>query len=68
MVKYNIKQCLSLATKCMSLNNEPCMIRPTLIDLNPVELNYYSFMISLDECNGSYNSDNDLSTKIRVPR
>ena len=53
MVKYNIKQYLSLATKCMSLNNEPCMIRPTLIDLNPVELNYYSFMISLDECNGS---------------
>ena len=68
MVKYNIKQYLSLATKCMSLNNKPCMIRPTLIDLNPVELNYYSFMISLDECNGSYNSDNDLSTKIRVPR
>ena len=27
-----------LATKCMSLNNEPCMIRPTLIDLNPVDL------------------------------
>ena len=68
MVKYNIKQYLSLASKCMSLNNEPCMIRPTLIDLNPVEPNYYSFMISLDECNGSYNSDNDLSTKIRVPR
>ena len=22
----------SLATKCMSLNNEPCMIRPTLIN------------------------------------
>ena len=27
-----------LATKCVSLNNEPCMIRPFLIDLNPVEL------------------------------
>ena len=26
----------SLATKCVSLNNEPCMARPTLIDLNPV--------------------------------
>ena len=24
----------SLATKCVSLNNEPCMIRPTLTDLN----------------------------------
>ena len=26
----------SLATNCGSLNNEPYMIRPTLIDLNPV--------------------------------
>ena len=31
----------SLAIKCVSLNNEPCMIRPTLIDLNPAELKYY---------------------------
>ena len=40
----------SLAAKCVSLNNEPSMIRSTLIDLNPVELNYYPFMISPDEC------------------
>ena len=31
------------------------MIRTTIIDLNPVELNYYSLMISLDKCNGSGN-------------
>ena len=37
----------SLATKCVSQNNEPFTIRPTLIHLNltPVELNYYPFMI-----------------------
>ena len=40
----------SFATKCVSLNNGPCMIKPTLIDLNSVKLNYYSFMISLDKC------------------
>ena len=45
----------SLATKCVSLNDEPCMFRPTVIDLNPVELTYYPFMISLDKCNGSCN-------------
>ena len=28
-------------TKCLSLNDEPCIVRPTLIDLNPVELKYY---------------------------
>ena len=34
------------------------MIRPTLIDFNPVELKYYSFMISLGKytvtCNVSF--------------
>ena len=55
----------SLATKCVSLNDKPCMFRPTLIDLNPVELTYYLFMISLDKCNGSYNV---LSPKICVPK
>ena len=25
------------------------------IELNPIELNYYPFMISLDKCNGSCN-------------
>ena len=33
----------SLATKCVSLNNEPYMTRPTLIHLNTIETNYYPF-------------------------
>ena len=41
-----------LATKCLSLNDEPCTVRPTLIDLNPIELKYYPFMISLEKCTG----------------
>ena len=44
----------SLTTKCLFLNDEPCMVRPTLIDLNPVKLKYYSFMISLGKCIGCY--------------
>ena len=43
------------------------MIRPTLIDLNAIELNYFPFMISLDKCQGSCNAVDDLSTKISVP-
>ena len=35
----------SLATKGLSLNNEPSMVRPTLIDQNAVELKYYSWLI-----------------------
>ena len=56
----------SLATKCVSLNNEPCMIRPTIIDLNSVEHNYYSFMVCLDKCSGTSNAADDLSTRICV--
>ena len=55
----------SLATKCLFLNYEPCMVRPTLIDMNPVELKYYPFMISLNKCTRSCNV---LSPKICVPK
>ena len=35
-------------TKVLFLKDEPCMVRPTLIDLNHVELKHYPFMISLN--------------------
>ena len=38
------------------------MVKPTLTaltDLNPVELNYYPLMISLDRCSGSCNDVDD---------
>ena len=31
----------SLAAECLFSNDEPCMVRPTLTDVNPVELKYY---------------------------
>ena len=31
--------------KCLPLNEEPCMIRPTLINLNLLEVEYYTFRI-----------------------
>ena len=46
--------------------DEPCMVRPTPIDLNPVELKH-PFTVSLDKYSGSCNSGNVLSTKICVP-
>ena len=56
---------ISLATKCLFLNEEPCMVRPTLINMNPVELKYYRFMITLNKFAGSCNV---LSTKICFPK
>ena len=41
------------------------MIMLPLIDLNPVELKYFPFMVSLDKCNGSCNI---LSPKICIPK
>ena len=38
---------VSVRTECLFLNDEPCTIRATLIDMNPVELKYYLLMISL---------------------
>ena len=32
------------------------MVRPTFIDMNPVELKYYPFRNSLSECTGSCNA------------
>ena len=52
-------------TNCLSLNDELWIIRPTLIDLNLVELKYYPFMISLDKFSRSRNV---LTQKICVPK
>ena len=42
-------------TICWFLNDEPCMVRRTLIDMNTVEIKYYSFTISLNKRTGSCN-------------
>ena len=51
----------SLATKYVSLNNQPCVTKPTLVDLNPDDLRYDPFIFSLDRCYRSCNVLNDLS-------
>ena len=51
--------------KCLLLNDERCMFRPTLIDMNPNELKYHSFMVNLNKSTGSCNV---LSPKIYVPK
>ena len=51
----------------MSLNNEKCKSRPFLIDLNPIKLKYYPFMITLEKCNGSCNTLSKISGRVCVP-
>ena len=54
--------------KCVSLSNQPCMNRPTLIDLNLDKykqgLCYHAFMVNSDRCNESCNTLDNLSGRI----
>ena len=50
--------------KCISLNNEPYLARPILIDLNPDELHCYPSMVSSDRCGRSRNILDDPSKKM----
>ena len=54
---------VSDGTKCISPNNELCLATPVL-DLNSNELHYYSFMASLESCNGSCNTLDDLLNRL----
>ena len=58
-------------TKSVSLGNQKCMIKPTLINLHSnehsQEFYYYPFAVKLDRCVGSCNTLNDLSNKLCDP-
>ena len=45
----SLARVLNVRTKCLSLNDEPCVVIPTLNYFNSVDLKYYAFMISLDK-------------------
>ena len=51
--------CRPLTRKCVSINNQRCMVRPMFIDLNLDELHYYQFIINMNRCKGSCNIAED---------
>ena len=56
--------------KCVSLSNQKCMTRSTLIILHPnkssQELHYYPLPVNLDRCVRSCNTLCDLSNRLCV--
>ena len=46
----------SLATEWIPLHVEPRLAWPSLINLNTDEFHYNPFMVSLNRCNGSWNT------------
>ena len=59
--------CRPLTRKCVSINNQRCMVRPMFIDLNLDELHYYQFIINMNRCKGSCNIAEDPFSSICVP-
>ena len=58
-------------TKCVLVNNQKCMIQPTLINFHPneysQEFHEYPFSVKLGRPVGSCNTLNDFSNKVCIP-
>ena len=48
------------------MNNQPCPVRPTFIELNLDDFHYYIFIISMNKCNESCNPAEDPFGRISV--
>ena len=53
--------------KCKSLNNQPCKIKPALIDINFNEPLYYSSVVSVNKCGGNCNTTDDPYARMYAP-
>ena len=57
----------SLVAKYISMNNQPCMTKPTLIDMNFDELYYCPFIVSRNRNDGNCNIAEDPFCRIYAP-
>lgn len=56
----------SLSATCVSMNNQPSIVKPTFIDYH-VKLHYYPLIISLDNCNGRCSNVEDPFVEFVYP-
>ena len=54
------------ATKCVSLNNQPCQARPTLVDINTSKTLFHLFTVSVNKCGESSNTIDDPNAQVCV--
>ena len=52
---------------CLPINSRPYQARPTLISIKSNQLTYYPFTVSINNCDGSCNTINDLYAQVCVP-
>ena len=53
--------------ECISMNNQECIARPKIIDVNGNEPVFYPYSIKVNKCRGSCNNINDPYAKLCVP-
>ena len=53
--------------ECVSVNNQKCMARPKIIDVNKNETIFYPLSIRINKCSDSCNNINDPMAKLCVP-
>ena len=49
------------------LNNKTCLAKPNVVDFSSNGLHYYPFRVSLESCNRSCNTLDDLSSRMCAP-
>ena len=56
----NIK---AIPLKCVSISNQECKVRPTIMNINKNEPLFYIYSILVNKCSVSFNNINDLYAK-----
>ena len=44
------------ALKCLSMNNQPCIIRPEIININSSNPIFYPFSVKINRCSSNCNN------------
>ena len=57
----------SLAINCLSMNNQPCIVRSMRTDMNPDKFHYYPVIISMNRCNGNCSTVKDPFGRMCIP-
>ena len=55
------------SVKCLTLNNQPCQNRATLVNINPHKTFFYTLTVGVNKRGGSCNTINDLYARVCVP-
>ena len=50
---------LERPVKCVSLNNQPSLTRPIIVNTNSDKTLFYPFTVSVNKCGGSCNTNDD---------